>query len=464
MSRFIGVLLCAAVLLGAVSLWWFKWDGGLPGADLEGDSGVVGRNAAWVIRVRAPGRAGLESVLVRLISGDRTFPIADRTFPARGWGGSGVDEVRIPVEIDIAALGVPEGVATLEVLAETHGWRMFARDKPVAGRFPQTVDSTPPRAQVLSDQHNTRIGGSAAAVFRVGDDATAAEVRVATYRFPVLRDFFQDGSLALGIFAIPENLTPDVRPVLWATDAAGNEVELQIPCTIRPREFRERALEIDDDFLRRKIPQIYATRGLAPPSDLLEGFLVVNRDIRTASEEILRKRTATSQPRPLWTGAFLRMARAQTMSEFGDRRAYSYGGRIVDRQTHLGVDLASLQGAEVEASQDGIVVFAGDLGIYGQTVVLDHGLHVFTLYGHLSSVLVKEGERVAAGSTLGLSGQTGLAGGDHLHFSIMVHGHHVDPVEWWDPKWVRERIAAKFDLFPRADDPPTEDSDDQKVP
>jgi hypothetical protein len=300
-------------------------------------------------------------------------------------------------------------------------------------------------------------------VFRVGDDATRAEVRVAQYRFPVTRGFFQDASLALGLFAIPEDLTPDVRPVLWVTDVTGNDVAVAVPCTIRPREFRERTLEIGDEFLRRKIPQIYATRGLAAPTDLLEGFLVVNRDVRTASDETLRKRTAVSHPRPLWKGAFRRMARAETMSEFGDRRAYSYGGRIVDRQTHLGVDLASLRGAAVEASQDGIVVFAGDLGIYGQTAVLDHGLNVFTLYGHLSSLSVQETQAVAAGTTLGLTGQTGLAGGDHLHYSIMVHGVHVDPVEWWDPKWVRERITAKIELFPIREEPTAEGRDEQET-
>ena len=140
------------------------------------------------------------------------------------------------------------------------------------------------------------------------------------------------------------------------------------------------------------------------------------------------------------------------MSTFADRRIYVYEGKVIDRQTHLGYDLASLQLAPVEAAQNGIVVFAGNLGIYGNTVVLDHGLGVFSLYGHLSTHRRASGAGVQAGETLGQTGETGLAGGDHLHFSIMLDGIHVDPVEWWDPNWLRDHVTAKLRLFPHAAD------------
>jgi len=92
----------------------------------------------------------------------------------------------------------------------------------------------------------------------------------------------------------------------------------------------------------------------------------------------------------------------------------------------------------------GRVLFAGELGIYGNCVIVDHGMGVVTLYGHLSSLEAKEGDAVEKNSVLGRSGATGLAGGDHLHFAILVGDAYVDPVEWWDEKWVREKIDEKL--------------------
>lgn len=443
------------VLLAGLVVWWLRFDRGLPQAILEGETAVVGRDARWVINLESPGRSGFKSVAIRLLADERTFEIAERQFDAPSWLGSGVGALRIPLEVDLGRLGVPEGPATLEVLAETYGWRVFDRDSPVVARFPQRIDRTPPTAQVLSDQHNMRLGGSAVAVVRIGEDATSYEIRVGKYAFPIQRGYFADPSLGLAIFAVPEDLDADAQPVLRVADDIGNRVDVPIYASIRPREFRERSLEISDDFLQRKIPSIFEARGMAPPSDLLEGYLVVNRDIRRSSEETLRELTQHSTPHELWQGAFRRMSRAQTMSEFGDRRAYRYGDRVVDRQTHLGVDLASLRGAAVDAAQHGVVAFTGDLGIYGQTVVLDHGLGVFTLYGHLSSISVAKGDTVTVGQVIGTTGQTGLAGGDHLHFSTMVHGVHVDPVEWWDPKWIHDHVTAKLDMFPRPGEEPS---------
>ncbi len=442
----IGLPLAIATLL----VWWFKIDGGLPVAVLEGEKATVGRSAGWVVNVTAPGQSGLKEVVVRLISGDRIFELERRDFEAGAWLGGGVESVRIPIEVDLGELEVPQGDATLEVLAETYGWRFLDRQIPTAGRFVQTIDRSPPQAQVVSDQHNVRLGGSALAVFRIGLDAVAMEVEVGDYRFPVVRGYFADPALALSVFAVPEDLRPDVQPYLSVSDEVGNSIRVPIITWIRGREFRDRTLQLSDGFLQRKIPQLYANQGLAVPDDLLAGYLRINRETRKRSEAQLRELTRNSAPEPLWDGAFRRMARSQTMSEFGDRRSYSYDGEIVDRQTHLGVDLASLKRAEVGAAQGGRVVFADDLGIYGSTVVIDHGLGVFTLYGHLSSILVAVGDVVEAGQVVGNTGQSGLAGGDHLHYSTLVRGVHVDPVEWWDERWLRDHVQSKLELFPRA--------------
>jgi murein DD-endopeptidase MepM/ murein hydrolase activator NlpD len=120
-----------------------------------------------------------------------------------------------------------------------------------------------------------------------------------------------------------------------------------------------------------------------------------------------------------------------------------YHGKKVDEQTHLGFDLSVVQQTPVPASNDGKVVFAGDLGIYGNCIVVDHGYGLQSIYGHLSHIEVKPGDMVKRDRQLGRSGSTGLAGGDHLHFSMQVDGVQVTAVEWWDEHWIHDRVFSK---------------------
>ena len=145
----------------------------------------------------------------------------------------------------------------------------------------------------------------------------------------------------------------------------------------------------------------------------------------------------------LWTDAFAPMGNAQVESRFADRRTYFHDDKEIDRQVHLGFDLASLQQAPVQASNAGIVVFADYLGIYGNCVIIDHGLGVQTLYAHLSTITTKAGETVTKGQEIGRTGSTGLAGGDHLHFTVLLQGTPVNPVEWWDGHWMEDRVFRK---------------------
>jgi murein DD-endopeptidase MepM/ murein hydrolase activator NlpD len=132
------------------------------------------------------------------------------------------------------------------------------------------------------------------------------------------------------------------------------------------------------------------------------------------------------------------------MSHFADHRTYYFEGREVDQEDHLGFDLASVTHADVPASNSGVVVMAKYFGIYGNAVVIDHGYGLMTLYAHLSQIAVKVGDEVRRAQVIGRSGQTGLAGGDHLHFSFLLQGLPVRPVEWWDAHWIQDRIQRKL--------------------
>ena len=98
----------------------------------------------------------------------------------------------------------------------------------------------------------------------------------------------------------------------------------------------------------------------------------------------------------------------------------------------------------VAAAAAGTIVNASWLGIYGNCVIIDHGMGVQSLYGHLSSFDVKLDDSVTKGQTIGRSGMTGLAGGDHLHFTMLVGGRPVNPVEWWDSHWIQDRVERKL--------------------
>jgi murein DD-endopeptidase MepM/ murein hydrolase activator NlpD len=163
--------------------------------------------------------------------------------------------------------------------------------------------------------------------------------------------------------------------------------------------------------------------------------------MRKENFSAIQKICMKSAPKELWEGEFLRMSNAAPMALFGDKRSYVYEGKVVGESVHEGVDLAANARSPIEASNKGIVVFTGALGIYGNTVIIDHGLGLFSLYAHLSSIDTTVGKTVAKGEKIGLSGMSGLAGGDHLHFSIMVGGKFVDPKEWWDPHWIKDNIT-----------------------
>ena len=127
-------------------------------------------------------------------------------------------------------------------------------------------------------------------------------------------------------------------------------------------------------------------------------------------------------------------------------RNYIYQGKKIDQQVHLGYDLAVTQHVGVEASNDGKVVYAAPLGIYGNCIVVDHGYGLQTIYGHLSQIDVHEGDMVKQGQVMGKSGMTGMAGGDHIHFAMQLDGVQIDPKEWWDRHWIKDHIAKRVEL------------------
>ena len=224
-----------------------------------------------------------------------------------------------------------------------------------------------------------------------------------------------------------------------AVDEAGNAATRAVPAELKPRKFPHDTIEIKDPFLEAKVPELLPQRPSEQP--LIEGFLTINRDQRRQAEEAKRRIGAKTADTPLWQGAFVQPRNTKVFANFAESRTYLYQGRAVDSQVHFGYDLAATKQMPVPAANSGVVAFAEPLTIYGNTVVIDHGLGLQTLYAHLSSIGVKPGDRVEKGQEIGRSGTSGLALGDHLHYEVLVHGISVTPLEWWDAKWLRDRVA-----------------------
>ncbi|MFQ5480652.1 MAG: M23 family metallopeptidase [Thermodesulfobacteriota bacterium] len=131
----------------------------------------------------------------------------------------------------------------------------------------------------------------------------------------------------------------------------------------------------------------------------------------------------TSAKRRLWNKAFIMPLTGRISGAFGQRRILNGS----PRSPHGGLDIAAPGGTPVLASGGGCVVFTGNFFFYGNLVVIDHGLGLFTLYAHLSTINVKKGEAVKAGQVIGLVGATGRATGPHLHFAIRLGRARLSP-------------------------------------
>jgi murein DD-endopeptidase MepM/ murein hydrolase activator NlpD len=312
-----------------------------------------------------------------------------------------------------------------------------------------------PRVYVLSTHHYINVGGSEMIVYKVEPDDVDSGVRVGDIEYPgypasgatVEGVHIADPSVRVAFFALMYNQDPDTSIQLYARDPAGNTATAAFDDRTFPKTFRQSRIVVDDAFIDRVVPAILAgTNEVNPQGSMIDKYVVLNRDLRKMNAATIASFAAKTAPEMLWGGVPFRVfSRSAVESSFADDRTYDYQGREVDRETHLGFDLASVAHAPVRAANRGRVLFAGNLGIYGNCVIIDHGMGVQSLYGHLSSMAVKPGDLVAKDQELGRSGMTGLAGGDHLHFTMLVNGHMVNPIEWWDPHWVQDRILRKLE-------------------
>jgi len=426
------ILFSVPVVVALAGIGYLAWRQSVPGPRAEVHAPkFIGVKTPVAVDVKTA-RGGIAAVDVRVVQGEASAAVAQQAFPAPP------AQQRLDLTIAGRDLGLKEGPAVIEVRGRDDYWRPFRRGDQLVASAPVTLKFTPPTLEVLGATQYLHQGGGGLAIIRA-KGASKAGVKVGPEFFPAYA--VGDSGFSVSLFALPWNL-PDAAPITaWAEDEAGNGVSRPLPITLKPRRYAAGTVEITDKFLASKLPELMPERSSIPPEQQVAAFLVVNRDKRKAAEDTKRQIAQKSKPRPLWEGAFVQPRNTQVFSNFAESRSYRYGGKEIDQQVHLGFDLASLKNSPVPAANAGVVAFAGPLTIYGNAVIVDHGLGLATLYGHLSSLAVKEGDEVKQGQELGRSGTTGLATGDHVHYEVLIQGVAVTPVEWWDGKWIRDHIG-----------------------
>ena len=244
------------------------------------------------------------------------------------------------------------------------------------------------------------------------------------------------------MFAYSWDLPQDIQPVVYARNLAGTEATAHFWFKLFPKKFRTRDEQIDDKLMDKLVTSVDPTGQLAPGNDLVARFVYIDDVLRKKNNETLYNLRDKTEQKVLWNGPFLHWGKEE--ADFADVRNWIYKGKKIDQAVHLGFDLSDVQNEPIMAANDGRVVWAGDLGIYGNCIVLDHGYGLQSIYGHSREIDVKVGDMVKKGQKMGIAGETGFAGGVHIHFGMMIDGVQVNPREWWDEHWIHDRIMSKL--------------------
>jgi len=442
------IFLIVLIVLFLILAWKVTFTS-TPAIQLQGDIKGIGLSTPVNFAVR-DARHNLRHVLVEVRQADKSFVLLDRPLPTPSWWKfwSRVGKRGAEVHIHAGRQEIPElqeGRATLVFVATNDSWGRFFRGGRAETSIEVPVRFAPPSIEVLTTQHYINQGGCDMVLFKVSPGTVESGVQVGKYFFPSWPVKSTAPETRLCVFAYSYEVDPQTPARVVARDDAGNESLANFTYRVFPKKFKSDTLQINDEFMTRVVPPILSqSPEVRDQGSLLKNFLMINGTLRQLDAQKLVAFAQKTRPSFTWTQPFIPLVNTKVESAFADFRTYVYNGQVIDHQTHLGFDLAGVQHTPVVAANDGEVVFAGFLGIYGNAIVIDHGCGLQSLYGHLSALNVKEGDAVKRGQVIGHTGQTGLAGGDHLHFTMLLDGIPVNPIEWWDPHWIHDRIEAKL--------------------
>jgi murein DD-endopeptidase MepM/ murein hydrolase activator NlpD len=433
-SSFPFFLILILLLAGAGGYGFITYfEGEKPLIDVHTLPSYIGKKAALSLTV-SDKKSGLRSIRMKLIQGGTEKGLFAKDFPRQGRNGTGgTQKEEITLSIDANALKLKEGEATLKITATDYSLRGFMKGNSSELFYTVTIDTKPPKVSIIHSERYIKPGGAGIVIYRVDDTVKHGVMLNNMYHpgFPLT-----DGSDSkyISYIALPYSAEKITESAIIAEDAAGNKTIKPFAPVLEKAKQKKDTIHVGDGFLGRKIPE-FEEYYPEMKGDFLQKYLYANRTVRKLNNQKIHDLCLNPGQKQLWSGRFLRMA-GSGKAGFADHRTYYYKGKAIDKQVHLGMDIASTKHANIKAAGTGTVVFGDYLGIYGNMVLLDHGQGVYSLYSHLSQINVAVGDSLNKGDILGNSGTSGMAGGDHLHFSMLVNGIFVTPVEWWDQHWI----------------------------
>ncbi|OGP87914.1 MAG: hypothetical protein A2031_04045 [Deltaproteobacteria bacterium RBG_19FT_COMBO_43_11] len=381
-------------------------------------------------------KSGLSNLKAEIIQDNKGRIITEEKIAVRG-----NKQKILSLTIDAATLNLTDGSATINISATDYS---LFKNQTILSQ-PVIIDTKPPQIILPGTVNYLNQGGTGFIAYRVSKPTDATGIYINDHFTPGYTLKQDNKTTFVAYFAVPLFASNQkTKIIVFVRDEAGNEAKISLPCIIQEKNFRSDKLNLSESFLQQKMPEFQSIYPQLQGKTPVEVFGYVNSRMREDNDKVIQTICQKSADKKLWKGTFLRMRNAATMASFGDKRIYAVGGKELGSSIHLGVDLASTAHAAIYAANHGIVVFAEPLGIYGNTVIIDHGLGLFSLYAHLSSIETTVGKNVKKEELIGHSGTTGLAGGDHLHFGILADGQFVNPLEWWDPHWIEDKINKKM--------------------
>lgn len=434
------LFILGVLFLGFLICLFFLLEREKPSIEVNGELSLLGAQKKISFAV-SDKKSGIRHFDVIVRQGKTEKKLYEQNFERQGYfSKAGPNHIDGQVNIDTTALGVKDGDAAIVFTAQDFSfWNLF-KGNMVHRVFPITFDTQPPKVDRMDSPRYIKPGGAGIVIYKMSEKAVSHGVRINGYfhkGFPVSG---KEGLYGATI-ALPYDTEKIGSAAVEAVDEAGNIGKAPFGMIFKKVIFKKDRINVPESFLDLKIPE-FSQYYPEMTGNQLEKYLYVNNSVRLANNKKIMEICQNSIPEQLWHGRFNRMARSSNRAGYADHRTYYFGGQEVDKQVHLGIDLASTRHAQVTAANKGKVIYADYLGIYGNMVILDHGLGVFSLYSHMSTIDVKPGDLVEKGGILGATGKTGMAGGDHLHFSMLVNGIMVNPLEWWDESWLDLHILS----------------------
>jgi len=430
------ILILVAGLVGGAIYFKPRFDSTPPQIRLSPEADVLGLTP---LEIQVSDPTGLKSITATLSQNGAEKTVASEQFP------QSVPSKKLALDLS-KLTGIAEGPAVLKVTARDASFWHWGAGNEATLEKKLTIDITPPTLELVADDRYINFGGVGAIVYKSSPDTVRSGVKAGSHWFPAFQGAVKDHpDYYFAFFSHAYDVQPTDRATLVATDKAGNTREMRLSYELKNVKYKKSTIAISDSFFQNKVVPLL--KDLSKRSGSVKDvFIAVDKGVRKENEDKIAEVTGKATPKMLWDGtAFAQLSNSKVEANFADARTYTYNGEPIDTAFHMGYDLSVTKHYPIEAANSGVVAFTGDLGLYGNAVILDHGLGLFTLYGHMSEIDVKVGDSVAKRGILGKTGETGFAGGDHLHFGVYLDGVAVLPVEWWDPKWIADNVTPKLE-------------------